>query len=230
MKIEKAPLVALLVALGFSKAATWSDEKLATKAEELPEKVKEDDIPEEHKELFDQIAEGDPEEPIEIFDTEPGEEVDEKPKKKGKKKGKSEKDKAGEALQAEADAAAEEDEEEEEEEEPAPANKGKKGKKETGLGEFRVPSEEKKEKPSAANKDYLGCKLGSISNKVNEVLSDEWIDENEVAKLAGVKLDQARGRLYYGTELGQFEVQRLVQYRLKPGTATKPTTKKAKSK
>lgn len=71
--------------------------------------------------------------------------------------------------------------------------------------------------PVKAPRDALGCKLGTISAKVDAVLLEdlgEWKDENEVAEAAGVTLDQARGRLYYAAEKKVFEYRRLIQYRV----------------
>lgn len=74
----------------------------------------------------------------------------------------------------------------------------------------------KKPAPPAAEKDAYGCRVGTISAKVNKVLSKDWMTEEELAEAAGVTLDQARGRLYYAAEQGVCEHRRLVQYRLVP--------------
>lgn len=86
-------------------------------------------------------------------------------------------------------------------------------------GAIDLPTPEKGKKAAAAPKkeavakDEFGCKEGTISAKVNKVVGDEWIEEDEVAKAAGVDRDQARGRLYYACEKGEFVSRRLIQYR-----------------
>jgi len=65
------------------------------------------------------------------------------------------------------------------------------------------------------NVDEFGCRVGTISNRVNRVLTKEWKDETVIAKEAGVSLEQARGRLYYGVQLGLFDAEKVVRYRLR---------------
>lgn len=83
------------------------------------------------------------------------------------------------------------------------------------------PPTPKPPKPQAP-RDPLGNRIGSISAKVNAQVSSEWKDEHEIARDAKVTIDQARGRLYYGTVEKVFEMRRRVEYRL----VQKPAEKK----
>lgn len=57
MKIKKALLVALLVALGFPKAEEWDDATLLKRAQQIPEKVKPEDVPKGHEALYEELVE-----------------------------------------------------------------------------------------------------------------------------------------------------------------------------
>ena len=80
MKLDKTQCVEMLQALGFTKADTWDDEKLKDRIGKVPQKVKEDEVPEEFEDLYSTIANSDPDDPIQWV----GERG--KPKKAAKKK------------------------------------------------------------------------------------------------------------------------------------------------
>jgi hypothetical protein len=192
MNINKTQLVALLVALGFTKAPDWDDKKLLDRASQLPVKVPEDDIPKEFKKLYGSIADCPKDEELTF---EGGARTLKAAKGEAPAKSKSKKKKA----------AAEDDAPEEETEAPA------KSKKKKAASTEAAP---KKTHPV----DEYGCRVGSISAKVNAVITDEWQSEEEVADAAKVTLDQARGRLYYAaTGDGKvLEKRRRTEYRLIP--------------
>jgi hypothetical protein len=197
----------MFIALGFGKAAQWSDEKLAAKADQIIEdgKFTVDDVPEEFQPVFEQIADTGDDTPIEFVDDAPAaeqnEEETEQPdaeRKKAKKKGKAAKAEKPEKV----------------------AKPGKAAKVEKTAKPKKAPAAPaKKDIPV----DAYGCRVGTISNKVNEAITDEWQEEEEIAEAAGVSRDQARGRLYYGAEKGLFESRRVILYRLKQA----PKKKKA---
>lgn len=94
--------------------------------------------------------------------------------------------------------------------EPKPVKKEK--------GKKKVEPERSRGTPRpVAERDSMGSQVGTISAKVNKVMNSEWQSEQEIAETAGVTLDQARGRLYYGAEprMDIFERRRMIQYRLK---------------
>ncbi len=66
MKIEKAQAIAFLVALGFSKAADWSDEKIIERLDKAPNKVNEEDVPEGFEELFGRLVNSTADDKIEL--------------------------------------------------------------------------------------------------------------------------------------------------------------------
>lgn len=170
MKVTKKEVVDFLVALGFGKAVGWKPSKLKDMLLKAPNKVTEEDVPEEFGEFFTKLNQS-----------------------------------KGRVEFVEADGASEK---------PAVAKEGKK------------PKAEKKSKVSAkeeAKRDAYGCRIGSISEKVNTALTkltqksedkEGWVTEEEIAQEAGVTLDQARGRIYYAVEEGDMESRRLVQVRL----------------
>lgn len=168
MKVTKKEALAFFAALGFSKAPTWKPSKLKEKLALVPEKVKQEQVPEGFEEFYSRLCKvGDA--PIELV-------VDEK---------------------------------------KAPAEAEVDGK----------PAKKKSTKPAAAKatasakkveRDDHGCRKGSIAAKVNAVVSGDWQTEQDIAKAAGVTLDQARGRLYYAAQENVMEHRRLVQYRFKP--------------
>lgn len=67
--------------------------------------------------------------------------------------------------------------------------------------------------------DKFGCREGTISAKVNEVVSKSWKTDKQIAEEAGIDLRNARGRLYLATVQGLFEARRTIEYRLKPADA-----------
>lgn len=101
--------------------------------------------------------------------------------------------------------------------EDAEPSKKKSSKKKTTSKAPKAPKTTKSAK--TVERDSYGCRKGSIAGKVNAVVSGDWQTEQDIAKSAGVTLDQARGRLYYAAQEGAGQVmehRRLVQYRFKP--------------
>lgn len=200
MKIKKSNLVALLVAIGFAKAPTFNEDKLVSMAEKVPDKVAKEDLDEEFHELYDKLADEEDDSPIEFEEEEggePGEEsAGETPAKKKNKPGKKK-------------PAKEKAEKPEKDDKPA-----KKKAAATPASKKDIP------------RDAFGCREGTISAKVNSVVSNEWQSEEEIAEAAGVTLDQARGRLYYAATEGQMEYRKRIEYRL----VGKPVSKKAAKK
>lgn len=202
MKINQIAAVAFMVACGFTKAPKWDAETLAERLSKVPDKVAAEDVPEGHEEFYQKLvkAKGD----IELVTDGAGEE---KPKDKKSKK-----------------APAEEPKDEK------PSKKEKKSKDDADVEE--KPKKEKKAatpKKDDVERDQFGCRKGSISYNVNEQVTDEWETEAGIAEKAGVTLDQARGRLYYGAEKGEFVRERLIRYRL-PTPAEKRAFEKNKPK
>lgn len=89
MKINRSVAVALMVAFGFSKAADWDNKKLSEKLAMAPEKVAEEDVPEEYQKVYKDLvaAEGQIEIVNDVKAPEAAEETEpaEKPKAKKKK-------------------------------------------------------------------------------------------------------------------------------------------------
>lgn len=224
MKISRSSAVAFLVALGFAKAPSWDDEKVLEKVKMAPTKVEESDVPEGQEEFYRQMveakgnvsfAEGGTEKPAAKNGKavkKPEAAPEAKPAKKGEKIAK---DKAAPAPG----------------EKPVKIAKDKAAVAEPAEKPAAKPAKTKSapKKPAAPAKvverDSYGCAKGTIAAEVNQHVSDEWLDEKEIAKLAKVTLDQARGRLYWGAEQGSFEARRLIQYRIKPGSEAKKAKK-----
>lgn len=220
MKLQKSVAVAFLAAVaGFTKAGSWDDEKIVSRLKLVPEKVDEADVPEEHAEIFTALQELDADEAIELTDDSgTAESPKEKaPKAKGKKPAKESppEDDADDETNEEP---APSDKDDDEDEPPAPKAKGKKPAKEE---KPKAPKAEKKAKINKPAKeprerDALGCAIGSISAKVNAVVTDDWKDEEAIIKEAGVTKNEARGRLYFAAEQKVFERRSKIEYRLMP--------------
>lgn len=115
-----------------------------------------------------------------------------------------------------------------EEKEEAPS----KGKKTTAKGKPAAPAKGKKskEEPAAKTKparetvatDAYGCRVGTVRNTVNAVMSEEWQDYDSIVKASGLKEPKVRVWLnnpHIGKKL--FEKRNFVQYRLKPAKPAK---------
>ena len=78
------------------------------------------------------------------------------------------------------------------------------------------PAKAKKAKPAAkpakAKKDKPAKPLAA--SKIGSAVSDDWKNDYEVAKDAGITLKQARSRLRHAVHRGLMESRRLSQYRL----------------
>jgi len=74
------------------------------------------------------------------------------------------------------------------------------------------PAKAKKDKPAKAKKDKPAKPLAA--SKIGSAVSDDWKNDYEVAKDAGITLKQARSRLRHAVHRGLMESRRLSQYRL----------------
>lgn len=200
MQIKKSVAVALMVALGFAKATGWSDEKLKDRLSKVPGHVGADEVPDEFKDTYQSLSEANGE--IEVVNDQEGSE--DSPKSKSKKSKK--------------------------EVTPEPEEKPKSKKKVATPPPENPPPAKKKEKKAAApakvvERDFMGCRVGTISANVNAALTSDWQSAEEIAKNAGVSLDQALGRLYFGRDEAIIEYRRLIQFRLPEGAKKKASKK-----
>lgn len=214
--INKEQLIGLLKDLEFPNAADWDNEKLAKRAAQIPDKVSESDVSEKFKAVYKQLVDD-------------GGKVDLGDGKVVASTGaikstvdvsKMDKARLSELLK--------------EYKLPVIFRKDDTIEKcrkivQNALDKKAAkPTKEDKEKKAAAPakpkvlRDEFGCKEGSISSKVNKVLTTEWQEEVDLAKIAGVTLDQARGRLYYAADEGEIERRKLIQYRRLPKGAKAP--------
>lgn len=209
MKVTKDRAIAFLLALGFSKAVDWEDDKILERFGKIPTKIDEDEVPEGFEKLYSEIANSPKDEAIEFGTAKKKRPSRAKPKKEVAEKEAAPKPPTKKELAAEKKAAAAASKKEAATAKPKAAEKAEK-----------VDDKPKKvvapvAAKSAVERDSFGSKKGSISAKVNEQLSGEWVDELDIAKNADVTLDQARGRLYYAAATeGILECRRLVQYRI----------------
>lgn len=81
----------------------------------------------------------------------------------------------------------------------------------------------KTNKKPSHERDKFGSRAGSISSRVNSVVSTKWKTDEEIAKEAGLELRQARARLYHAAENGVFERERVIRYRIKPKEKVRET-------
>lgn len=205
MKVKQSIAVALLVSLGFSKAGEWEVEKVEARINQVPDKVKRTAVPEEHQALYDELVAnkgsvkiGDAEEAARPAKADKKSKRDHLPPLEPEAKPEKKKVKAPEA------------------EAPAEPAKEKKSKKPSKADKIAKAAKAATTPSKKVERDAFGCAKGTISAKVNAVLTDEWQSEAEIAKAAKLDLDQARGRLYYAAEEEIIEYRRLIQYRLKP--------------
>jgi len=197
MKIKLAQAVALMVAVGFPKAGDWDLDKLQSRVKQVPQKVDRSTVPDEYLNLYDDIAKAGEDVTVESGEAAPA---------------KKKKDRSDKGTSVPADP----------EKEPKAKSKTKNKVK------AKKPSADKVVKAAKAvasstkvERDAFGCAKGTISHKVNGVLSNDWQDESEIAKAAGVDLDQARGRLYYAAEKEIIEYRKRIEYRIKPAAPAK---------
>jgi len=97
----------------------------------------------------------------------------------------------------------------------APAKKPAAKKKEEAPAKKKVPVRKSPATNGPVPRDAFGNQVGTIAATVNAVMSDEWMSAEEIAEKAGVTLDQARGRLYWGKDQEAFEYRSLIQFRIK---------------
>ena len=203
MKVRKDEMVAFLVALGFERAPEWDDKKLSSRAAQVPEKVEPDQVPKGFENLYERLVKGIAE-GIEISDEIDVSQLDktalrslieERGLKISKRATSTEMRTLLEAsLQAEKD-------------EKVAKEKTEKAEK---------VAKEKAEKTPKAPRDTFGCRIGTVSAMVNQVIGKDWKSEGEIVEEAGVTLDQARGRLYFAAERGLIEYRKRIEYRLLP--------------
>lgn len=221
MKIKYAQAVALMVAVGFPKAGDWELAKLQARVNQVPSKVDRTTVPEEFLELYDNVetvqkAGNDGAVIVELTPTAGG--ATEAPAETKKSKKKKPSALKGTHVDVGEDLG-------EKPRKPARSQAKKSGESKVVKAAKAMTSPDKK-----VDRDVFGCAKGTISHKVNAVLSEEWQTEAEIAKAANVSLDQARGRLYYGAEEKIMEYRKLIQYRLVPAAGTTPAGKSKKKK
>jgi outer membrane biosynthesis protein TonB len=189
MKINHTLAVALLVSLGFEKAPEWDAAKLDAKLRQVPERVEPDKVDSKFKALYAQLEKMGVDDTIEFDGAKTAPVVEGQAEEKPKSKSaKSAKAKAAPAKK------------------PAKEAKAKPAKK------------EKKEKPAKKERetDEFGFTAGTMRSKVMQALKGGATTPDEVAKIVGVSVDQAEGRLRYLSRATKFiDVQRRVDYLLK---------------
>lgn len=189
MKLTKTEAVAFMVALGFPKAPTWEDDVLASRLKATPERIKPNDVPEEMQGLYAELKGMDKDDKV-ILE---GDKEEKKPAPAPSKK----------PAPAQTKKSSKEEKEEKPAKKPAPAP-----------APTKKPASKRRGPPAPLDK--FGCREGTICSKVNAVVGAGWKTDKEIAEAAGLKLTEARGRLYAATVQGIFESKRIIQYRLKP--------------
>ena len=207
MKVERSKAVALLVELGFIDAKSWEDKMIQRRISQVPKNVRVEDVPEGFHEFYRYLC------------MHPGEEIE----LISELRWEMEKELA---LQGKARTLFPFKLEGKEPADPKPvkSEKAKEPAKEVlSAGSVLHPAVTKAPTPKAKKKnpkavpegvDDYGSRLGTISAKVNAVFPEVWEDEALIVKKAGVKIRQARARLYHAQQDGILECRRFVQYRL----------------
>lgn len=224
MKIKLSAAVAFFVAVGFAKADKWTTDVLAERLGQVGDKVKEDKVPDDQKELYKQLVEA---EDIEL--------EDDRPKSESKEEGADVENMDEDELREHAKSlgikgtggmsekvlrkAIEK------------ASKGRKSAVDKAIDKKGDKGSKKKEaKPAKEEKprDAFGSTEDSIRGKVNATLSEEFKSDKEIAEEAGVTLRQARIRLRRLTKNGVLEKESAIQYKLAKGWKKKLAEAKAK--
>lgn len=200
MKVTRETAVALLVGTGRKNAKSLNDIKLLGALQGLPDKLDEESVDEAQEAIEDKDAlkllKAIVKDPSVLEDVEIVAESNGSPKagkKGGKKVAEPEPEEEEDEEEGdEDDEEAEEDEEEDEadedeadEEESPKAKKGKPAKKAAKKGGV---------KKDAAEKDKFGCRLGSMSAKINAVLTKKAQSVEDIAKAS--KCEPARVRAH----------------------------------
>jgi hypothetical protein len=207
MKIDKSKAVQFLVALGFAKAPEWPNEKLIERLDKIPSKVEDSEVPEGFEELYGKLLNLSTDDKIELVGGDATKEKKSASKKPAKKPAPEDKDE-DEDEEPPADV----DDDDDDEEPPADEDEDE----EEDKGEKLAGKKKGKRKAERLELDAFGSRIGTVSAKVNAVLTDEWKDKKAIAKAAGVSIQQAHGRLYHASQDGVIEGRRsVVQYRLK---------------
>lgn len=227
MKVNKDNAIKFLVSLGF-KANEWDDAKLKDRIGKIPSKVEASEVEEEFEELFESLNNSDPADAI-IWDTEKEPKAKEEkstpidrkkePKAPAKKKAPAAKKKAATPKKSTG--------------KPAPSAAAtpkkkaakpaaKKAVKKEATAELPLedapaakPAAKGRTRPDPIEKDNYGCRMGTISERINSTIEDEWKTDEQIRDDAGVTLGQARARLYHGVTDGHFEMERVVRYRIR---------------
>lgn len=191
MTVNKTHAIEFLVSLGFAKAVNWEDELLVSRLGQIPSKIDEEEVDEKFQDLYADLANSDPDEPI----TFEGAKKSKKKtaKKKAVTKAEPKKEKSKPVAKKEAPA---------KKEKSKPVAKAKKAK----------PA--KPDSGEVVERDKFGSRVGTISARVNGAITSEWKEGKEIAKELGISFTQARARLYHANQEGIVECRRLVQYRL----------------
>lgn len=194
MKIKVSLVRALLVAVGFEAAKSWKAEDFESKITGVPDKIKADDVPEDHRGTYDAISNAvAANEKIELVDDAKGDAKSAKSAPSKKPEGK--KDSKGKAKSAKSSSA-----------KPIPAKKTAKGKKQ--------PKDDGD--TEGGEVDAFGAPKDSVRGRIHAVLEDkDWHTPEEVAEIARTSPEIAYGRLRRMARMGHFEVERIIRYRLK---------------
>lgn len=241
MNINKTVMVAMLVALGFQRAAEWDDEKLKTKIASIPNAVPPRDVPEKYKAIYDDIAKSGGKD-IELVEDAKSAKGD-KPAPEKAKPAATKPEKAREAKPA-PKAAAKKDAK------PAkgkpagrssssssaktakPAAKSKPAKGKAAKGD-KPKKKEKfiKSARSSVPEDGFGAHFGTIRNAIHNVLTGEWQTDEQIRDKSKVTLRQARWRCHRLCKRGLMERRVHIEYRLtKEGVEAQKKPKDAKPK
>lgn len=215
MQIARNEIVGLLSSLGFDNAKTWGPEKLASRAIQIPVKIKPDEVEEEYQPLYNRlakikkgvrvevVAKVDPnsnDEPeVRLIDTETP--ADETPRKKVLDEKTRIKELEARLKEMESKLAsksngrsvAEMDEELEE----------------AVLVDLRPNKKTKAAKPEPKPKE----RKDSVASKVNGALRKKWKTTEEIASDAGLPLVKVRNPLYALVKQGKVRHRKLVQWR-----------------
>lgn len=246
--ISKKQLVELLVDAGWENAGTFDEAKLTKLAAAIPTKLKEEDVAAAYKPYYRALVKDGkvdfgngvpvaavPPGPTDVSKMERGDLltlIDVKglvcPGAKKMAVSALRKKVAG-LLEKQAEAKAKEapaPEPEPEAEAPKAVKGGQKNKpiKEVAVKETLKFAKEKKEPLPKVPRDAFGCKLDSLSAKVNKCISKGWKSEQDIILEAGVTKDQALGRLYYASTKGEIERRKVIEYRLVSKAAAKDET------
>lgn len=199
MKVQKEELIALFVALRFEAAGEWDLAKMEDMVGKMALKVKEEEVPEPHRELFHKIANS--ADQLEIVGYERKTKID----RAVDKAAANNKEKENHIVTKSKN--------------KTPEKNGSKPKPAKAAAKSAKPAKAKKapkEKKPEVPRDEFGSREGSIRAKVNATFTKEWQPFEDIVQASGIKERQVRSRLRRACRAGIIEVRKIVEYRLKP--------------